>query len=108
MHRPRTTEWSSVEEVDKDNSELLDAGAATQQLSMDDIAALRAAGKTGNADNISLPCKCCHIRHVLAVDCFILYISIINTNAQQEFSMTPYVANEYMYRDNKQRKALAI
>lgn len=36
-----------MEEVDKDNSELLDAGAATQQLSTDDIAALRAAGKTG-------------------------------------------------------------
>lgn len=46
--RPRTSEWSSVEEVDKDNSELLDAGAATQQLSTDDIAALRAAGKTGH------------------------------------------------------------
>ncbi|KAL3140277.1 hypothetical protein ABBQ38_004545 [Trebouxia sp. C0009 RCD-2024] len=45
--RPRTTEWSSVEEVDKDNSELLDVGAETQQLSTDDIAALRAAGKTG-------------------------------------------------------------
>lgn len=45
--RPRTSEWSSVEEVDKDNSELLDAGAATQQLSTDDIAAMRAAGKTG-------------------------------------------------------------
>lgn len=36
-----------MEEVDKDNSELLDAGAATQQLSTDDIAAMRAAGKTG-------------------------------------------------------------
>ena len=36
-----------MEDVDKDNSELLDAGAATQQLSTDDIAALRAAGKTG-------------------------------------------------------------
>lgn len=45
--RPRTSEWSSVEEVDKDNSELLDIGAASQQLSTDDIAALRAAGKTG-------------------------------------------------------------
>ena len=45
--RQRTNEWSSVEEVDKDNSELLDAGAATQQLSTDDIAAMRAAGKTG-------------------------------------------------------------
>lgn len=47
VNRPRTNEWSSVEEVDKDNSELLDIGAASQQLSMDDIAALRAAGKTG-------------------------------------------------------------
>ena len=37
-----------MEEVDRDNSELLDAGAATQQLSTDDIAALRAAGKTGH------------------------------------------------------------
>ena len=37
-----------MEEVDKDNSELLDAGAETQQLSTDDIAALRAAGKTGH------------------------------------------------------------
>lgn len=45
--RQRTSEWSSVEEVDKDNSELLDAGAVTQQLSVDDIAAMRAAGKTG-------------------------------------------------------------
>ncbi|KAL3153820.1 hypothetical protein ABBQ32_013398 [Trebouxia sp. C0010 RCD-2024] len=45
--RPRTIEWSSLEEVDKDNSELLDVGAETQQLSTGDIAALRAAGKTG-------------------------------------------------------------
>ena len=45
--RQKTSEWSSVEEVDKDNSELLDAGAAAQQLSMDDIASMRAAGKTG-------------------------------------------------------------
>lgn len=45
--RPRTSEWTSVEEVDKDNSELLDIGAASQQLSTDDIAALRASGKTG-------------------------------------------------------------
>jgi len=45
--RPSTSEWTSVEEVDKDNSELLDIGAASQQLSTDDIAALRASGKTG-------------------------------------------------------------
>ncbi|DBA99317.1 TPA: hypothetical protein ACH3X3_011924 [Trebouxia sp. C0006] len=45
--RPRTSEWTSVEEVNKDNSELLDIGAASQQLSTDDIAALRASGKTG-------------------------------------------------------------
>ncbi|KAL0023716.1 hypothetical protein WJX79_006690 [Trebouxia sp. C0005] len=47
VKRPRTSEWTSVEEVDKDNSELLDIGAASQQLSTDDIAALRASGKTG-------------------------------------------------------------
>jgi len=53
--RPRTSEWTSVEEVDKDNSELLDIGAASQQLSTDDIAALRASGKTGAVTAYTVP-----------------------------------------------------
>jgi len=53
--RPRTSEWTSVEEVDKDNSELLDIGAASQQLSTDDIAALRACGKTGAVTAYTVP-----------------------------------------------------
>ncbi len=53
--RPRTSEWTSVEEVNKDNSELLDIGATSQQLSTDDIAALRASGKTGAVTAYTVP-----------------------------------------------------
>ena len=40
-------EWTSVPEVHKNNSQLVDAGAAHQQLTPADIQALRSAGADG-------------------------------------------------------------